>query len=319
MNNDSFGGLGENPFARSLAWAYGVGQRTHASYRERHQETVDIPVISIGNLVVGGTGKTPLTATIARRLAEKTPVAILSRGYGGQEKGPVRVLEDSDPTVAGDEPVELAQAVPTADVWVARNRVLGAREAATEGAEIILLDDGFSYRRLARDVDLLVFDERGMGNGLLLPAGPLRESPASMHRADAVMLRGKAQPPQGWKGPAFRFDVKKAKFVSLWGEAVKKPSEAIAAAGIAWPARFFSGLREQRIRLLGAYGLPDHAAWRLSAIRDLEKTAAGKPIIITAKDAVKVRRHYPEGNWVVAQTTAEIERSFWPWLSERLR
>lgn len=319
MSEDAFGGIGENPLSRAMAWAYGVGQRTHTAYRERHQETVDVPVISIGNVVVGGTGKTPLTAAIARRLCQNGTVAILSRGYGGKERGPVRVLEDSDPVVAGDEPVELAQAVPSADVWVARNRVLGAREAATEGAEFIILDDGFSYRGLARDVDLLVFDERGVGNGLLLPAGPLRESAEAIQRADAVLLRGKAEPPPGWTGPVFRFDVRRARFVSLWGEPVKKPGEAIAAAGIAWPGRFFAGLREQRIRLQGAYGLPDHAAWRLNAIRDLEKNAAGKPIIITAKDAVKVRRHYPEGNWVVAQVTAEVERSFWPWLWERIR
>ncbi len=318
MSERPFEGLGDNPLARSLSWAYRVGQRTHSQYRLRHQEQVDVPIVSIGNIVVGGTGKTPLTAAIGRRLADRHRVAILSRGYGGKERGPLRVLEDSDPYAVGDEPVELANAVPRAEVWVARNRVQGARELETEGAEVILLDDGFAYRSLFRDVDLLVFDERGLGNGLLLPAGPLREDPAAIVRADAVLLRGKAQPPPGWEGPVFRFTVKRSRFTTLWGDNARRPDEAVAAAGIAWPGRFFDSLRDQHIELLGTYALPDHAAWKASLVSDLEKTAAGNPIIITAKDAVKVRPHRPVGNWIVAHVTADIERSFWPWLNKRL-
>ncbi len=180
MSGKPFEGLGDSPLTRGLAWAYGVGQGAHAALRLSGVREVPIPLISIGNIVVGGTGKTPLAGAIANYLGKTRRVAIVSRGYGGNEKGPARVAPDADPRRFGDEPVELASIAKQATVWVARDRIAGARIAMSAGAQTVLLDDGFSYRGLKRDVDLLVFDERGIGNGMLLPAGPLREPPSAI-------------------------------------------------------------------------------------------------------------------------------------------
>jgi tetraacyldisaccharide 4'-kinase len=311
-----FEGIGTNRIAKGLAWAYGVGQRTHAAMRLQAVEQIGAPVISIGNLLVGGTGKTPFTSLVAAHFARTKRVAIVSRGYGGTERGPVLVPPHADPARFGDEPVEFAQLAPEAAVWVARDRVAGAKAAVASGAELILLDDGFGYRSLARAVDLLLFDERGVGNGLLLPAGPLREPLQNMKRADALILRGDAASPPGWAGPVFRFRVGPGPLVNWAGEEVAPPQEAVAAAGIAWPGRFFDGLKERGIRLVKTYPLTDHAPWAPSLARKIERSAKGRPIIITGKDAVKLRHHPPPGNWLVATQSLSVDDAFWPWIEE---
>lgn len=312
-----FEGLGDGAMARSLAWAYGVGQRTHAALRLREVLKVDAPVISVGNLLVGGTGKTPLTAAIAARLAERGPVAIVSRGYGGRERGPLRVTAGDEPYRVGDEPVEMATLVPQAAVWIARDRVAGARAAVAAGAKIVILDDGFGYRSLHRDADLLVFDERGVGNGRLLPAGPLREPVSHALRADVVLLRGTAAPPPGWSGAMFRFRTELGAFIDWRGAPQPQPTAAVAAAGVAWPERFFGALTARGVRLEKTFPLADHVPWAPSLTKRIFDEAGGLPIVITGKDAVKLRRHPPPGLWLTATQTVHLDDAFWPWLAER--
>jgi tetraacyldisaccharide 4'-kinase len=314
-----FEGLGEGAMARGLAWAYGMGQRTHAALRMREVIQAGAPVISVGNLLVGGTGKTPLTAAIAAHLSSRGPAAIVSRGYGGRERGPVRVTAGDDPARVGDEPVEMAALAPQAAVWVARDRVAGARAAVAAGARVIVLDDGFGYRSLHRDADLLVFDERGVGNGRLLPAGPLREPVANVTRAHAVLLRGKAAPPPAWRGPVFHFRAELGGFVDWRGVPQPDPAAAVAAAGIAWPQRFFQALVDRGVRLTQMFPLTDHAPWAPSLAKRISDEAGGLPVIITGKDAVKLRRSPPPGVWLTAVQKVTVDDAFWPWLAERAK
>src|SRR5689334_13067251 len=155
-----------------------------------------VPVVVVGNLTAGGTGKTPLTLWLAEflRARGRTP-GIVSRGYGGHAGAPRRVLPDSDPLACGDEPVLLARR-SGCEVWIGANRVAAARSllASRPACDVVLSDDGLQHYRLARDVELCVVDgERGFGNGWLLPAGPLRESPARLGRADAIVINGGAR------------------------------------------------------------------------------------------------------------------------------
>lgn len=318
MSGKPFEGLGGGWLSRGLAWLYGVGQRKHSEARQRTAQSVAVPIISVGNLIVGGTGKTPVALALAQHLAERASVAIVSRGYGGKVKGPVRVGPEDDPQRFGDEPVEIAQDALDIAVWVARDRVAGAQAAIDAGAQLIILDDGFSYRALRRDVDLLLFDERGIGNGRLLPAGPLREPLTSIRRADAILLRDQAVPPPDYQGPMFRFSVVADGYEDLFGNQVERPAKAWAAAGIAWPDRFFERLARHGIELHGTVALTDHAAWPASLIRRIEQRAGGLPIVVTRKDAVKLRRLRPPGRWLVARVHAEIETAFWAWLDGRL-
>lgn len=311
-----FEGLGTGAVPRGLAWAYGVGSRTHAAIRLRDVRQVSAPVISVGNLLVGGTGKTPVCIAIAEELSKTKRVAVVSRGYGGREKGPYRVMPGADPRLTGDEPVEMAAAVPAAQVWIARDRVAGAEAAVAAGAELVILDDGFGYRGLDRDVDLVIFDERGLGNGLLLPAGPLRESPENVMRADAVLLRGDAAAPQGFTGPVFRFRAVTGALVDWAGREQPKPAKAVAAAGVAWPGRFFEGLAKQGIELTKTFALTDHAPWPPSLTRRIRQAAGDLPVIVTGKDAVKLRLAPPPGPWLVARQRLEVDPAFWPWLAE---
>lgn len=314
MSGKPFEGLG--PGAKGLAWAYSLGQRVHAGVRLQNVERAGVPVISIGNLLVGGTGKTPVATAIAQHFSASRKTAVVSRGYGGRAEGVLQVSAATDPAQAGDEPVEIAVAAPQADVWVSRDRMAGAKAAVQAGAELVLLDDGFGYRGLHRDVDLVIFDERGIGNGLLLPAGPLREPVHALARADAILLRGTAEAPAGWLGPVFRFQVMADGFADWDGNAVAEPVSAVAAAGIGWPDRFFDGLRSKGIELAATFPLTDHAAWPASLVRKISLSAGGRPIIITQKDAVKLRRHRPPGTWIVARQRVEFEAAFWPWIEE---
>src|SRR5258706_14135635 len=153
------------------------------------------PVIIVGNLAVGGTGKTPLVLALVEALrARGLRPGILSRGYGATEAGPRAVKRGDDAARAGDEPLLLAER-SGCPVWIGADRVAAARAllAAHAGCDVVLCDDGLQHYRLQRDFEIAVEDERGLGNGLLLPAGPLREPPG--RRVDATVMNGGAAGP----------------------------------------------------------------------------------------------------------------------------
>ena len=243
------------------------------------------PVICVGNLSAGGSGKTPTALALAERLAElgRRPV-FLSRGYGGEARGPLRVEPGRHAaTTVGDEPLLLAAAAPTV---VARDRAAGAALAATMG-DVIVMDDGFQNPGLAKDLALLVFDGgQGLGNGRCLPAGPLREGlAAGLARADACVLVGPdatGLAPRLAGRPLLRARV----------EPLAPPPDGplLAFAGIGRPEKFFESLRQAGARLAGTRAFPDHHAYRTEELAALRAAAAaaGAGLITTAKDLARL-------------------------------
>jgi tetraacyldisaccharide 4'-kinase len=238
------------------------------------------PVIVVGNLSVGGAGKTPLTAWLAAALgARGFRVGIVSRGYGGRATLPTRVTRDSDPSEVGDEPVLLARRTGVR-VVVARNRLAGARMLAPE-VDLILADDGLQHYRLRRDFEIAVIDgERRYGNDRLLPAGPLRE-PVS-RAVDAVVVNGPATQPG-----EIAMTLEAGDVVSL-GDGTREPlarwagRTVHAVAGIGHPGRFFATLRAAGLAVI-KHPLADHAVIRTGDVT----FGDGLPVLMTEKDAVK--------------------------------
>ncbi len=283
---------GGNPIAaRALVplaalWTWG------ARRRQRRGRPVDcgIPVLCVGNLVVGGSGKTPAALALAERLRHAGLDAhVLSRGYRGRLGGPVRVNPDRH-TVreVGDEALVTARTVPT---WVARNRAAAGWAIAAAGADCLILDDGFQDPALAKDLALLVIDGgQGLGNGRVLPAGPLREPPDDGYRrADAAIVVGedrgnvKATLPAGL--PCIRASIRPAADLrALRGRRV------FAFAGIGQPEKFFRSLREIGAQVVGTRSFPDHHRYRPRDLRQVLAAARAAPAVpvTTTKDHVRV-------------------------------
>ena len=273
-----------------------------------------VPVVSVGNLTVGGTGKTPFVAWLAQRLwKEGRSPAIASRGYGGTAgRGPRVVSRGRGPEVvwreAGDEPFLLARLLPAVPVIVGSDRVAAARHTVALGARVVVLDDGFQHRRLARDVDIVLLDAELPlgGGGRLLPAGSLREPPSSLARADVVVATrcpteaGRAQVERlvrEWnlRAPVFRATHRLAGFVDSGGESVPAPSRAVAFSGIASPRSFFSSLVGAGVEVVVEEPYPDHhdftsADWsHLAALSQRHQAT----LVTTEKDLVRLPHAVP--------------------------
>ncbi|MBO6782096.1 MAG: tetraacyldisaccharide 4'-kinase [Alphaproteobacteria bacterium] len=254
----------------------------------RTPERAAVPVICIGNVVAGGAGKTPVAIAVAEMLA-KREVAFLSRGYGGRERGPVRVDPAAhDARAVGDEPLLLARHGPT---WVSANRPAGARAATGEGAGLIVMDDGFQNPSLHKDVSILVFDgETGIGNGHVMPAGPLRETlDAGFARADAAVIVGEDRT---------RLSERIGSRVPVFAARLQPTPEAeglsgrrvLAFAGIGRPEKFFRTLAEMGCDVVATHAYADHAPYDAERIMRLcEDAAAADAIpVTTEKDLVRL-------------------------------
>lgn len=287
-------------------FAAGVQARTAARARGwlRPERVPGLRVISVGNVQVGGAGKTPVVRALAERLVRRgQPVAILSRGYGRTATGDVRVEGPPwpEPERCGDEPLMLARSLPSATVWVGPDRLRLAGLAARCGAAVALLDDGFQHWRLARDVDLVVVDEAvGLGNGHLLPRGPLREPAWALGRATLLWVRASETPvavPWPERVPRVRARHRPRDLVAPGGE-VHAPDalrgrRVVGFAGIGRPTAFRRTLEGLGAEVVAFGDFPDHHRFGEGELRALERqaSAAGAWLVTTEKDAVRC----PEG------------------------
>jgi tetraacyldisaccharide 4'-kinase len=289
------------------AVAYGTAMAVRNRLYDRgwlSAERVPARVLAVGNLTVGGCGKTPTALWLASRLAARgRRVAIVARGYGKRRRGVVVVGTGGVPRVGpaegGDEAVLLARRF--AGPVVTGERRVDAAALAVErfGVDTIVLDDGFQHRALARDADLVLVPEAGLPPRLL-PAGPLREPPTALARAQAVLAVGRAgafppRPAVPPGVPAFRGRfVPTALVVATDGRWREEPlaqlagRRVVAAAGIARPAAFAALLEAAGASVVRAIAFPDHCPYDAVTLRDLAAAAAGAEIVVTEKDLVKL-------------------------------
>jgi tetraacyldisaccharide 4'-kinase len=288
-----------------LSWLFrlmvGLRRRTYERGWLRSLR-VGRPVVIIGNLTVGGTGKTPLVAWLATELASRgLKPGIVSRGYGGGGTAPRLVQPSDDWRQVGDEPLLLCQRT-RCPVVVAADRVAAARLLVERGVDVILADDGLQHLRLARDCEIVVVDAaRGLGNGELLPAGPLREPVSRLGSADAIVVNGFSKLEIAPAALHMSLVPGEISGVTEQARASRHPpapgAKVHAVAGIGNPARFFSSLRAEGFQVL-EHAFADHHPY---AEGELE-FGDGLPVLMTEKDAVKCRAFANPRLWYVPVT-----------------
>ena len=327
----------------ALSWCYGAAAALHrAAYERGFAQPARLPckVISVGNLVVGGSGKTPLAAWIAAQLhARGKRVALASRGYGGKPREAVHVVSDGTrvlegAAVVGDEALLLAHLAPGVPVLVARRRELaGLRAIALFDTEVLVLDDGFQHHALARDVNLVAFAQDGLGNGAVLPRGPLREAIHALARADAILVTGGALPaddeariaraaPQ-----AARFSVLRTprELRALGASRAPEPASALAGrevgvlSALARPRALRETVEALGARVVAERVFADHHAY---TPRDVAGLAAEAPLWVTSeKDAIKLAPEWLRGadlRVLALETSVAEPEKFLAWLDKRL-
>ena len=272
-----------------------------------------VPVVVVGNITIGGTGKTPLIVALAKALEQRGFVpGIVSRGYGGSERGPYLLTGDDDPAIVGDEPSLIRQSgVPVA---IGRERPEAAKLLVEAGCDVILADDGLQHYRLGRDVEICVIDgERRLGNAHLLPAGPLREPADRLDKVDFIVVNGGA--PTGREiamqlEGGVAVNMHDPSRIAPLADFAGRPAHAVA--GIGNPARFFASLSAQGIAVHG-HPFADHHAFT----RDDFTFADGCPVLMTDKDAVKCRRFARE-NWWRVPVRAVLPEPFYDAVAQRI-
>ncbi len=271
-------------------------------------ERLPVPVIVVGNISVGGTGKTPLVLWLANRLHESGfRPGIVSLGYGGTNKLPLAVLANSEATVCGDEPVLLARH-GNCPVWIGRDRVAAARALldANPICNVIISDDGLQHYRLARDAEIAVIDgARGLGNGLLLPAGPLRELPSRLNEVDAVVVRGPTGQvsSQHYTMTLAPIGLRNLNDINRCVDARHfKDLRVHAVAGIGNPQQFFDTLTQMGIAHT-PHTFGDHHAFVAPDVAFDDCDA----VVMTEKDAVKCERYAADNQWAL-QVDAYVDK-----------
>ena len=248
-----------------------------------------LPVICVGNLTAGGSGKTPIAIAVAEMLrARGHKPCFLTRGYGGSERGPALASRGHAASVMGDEALLLARAAPTI---VARDRMAGAKLAREKGASVLVMDDGHQNFALRKTLSLVVVDaETGFGNGRQIPAGPLREPVRQgLARADAVVLAGDGVPDlKGYSGPVLRAHLK-ADGTAFAGQ------DVFAFAGIGRPEKFTASLEAGGAHLTGSCFFDDHHPYTDDEITQLRMVAGEAMLVTTEKDFVRLSVQQREG------------------------
>lgn len=293
-----------------FSWLYGVISRRRRLRLTAKAERLPVPVIVVGNISLGGTGKTPFVIWLVERLREwgYTP-GVISRGYGGQAlQYPMAVHGESNPMYCGDEPLLMARRlnVPLA---IDPDRCAAARFllAQNPNVDVLIADDGLQHYRLARDLEICIIDgTRGLGNGELLPAGPLREVPARLSEVQLAVVNG-----GGWRGKAPEhadmflrmtdantFAGARQPLTTLEGQTVH------AVAGIGNPERFFGQLRRQGIKVI-PHAFPDHHSFSANDLNFGDRY----PVLMTEKDAVKCTT-FAQPHWHFVPVVADLHADY---------
>lgn len=305
-----YGGVAPGPGLRLLARVYGWVSARQRRRRRARQVEVGVPVLVVGNLVAGGSGKTPLVIALAQALAARGwRPGIVSRGHGRRGSAPLLVGPETPAALAGDEPRLIAERTGL-PVFVDRDRVAAARCAREAGCTLVIADDGLQYLQLARRIEIEVIDgDRRHGNGRLIPAGPLRE-PAGRAVDFTVCNGGPGRPGE------VEMRLVPAEAVAI-GTGERRPLAGFigrpvhAMAGIGHPARFFAMLRAAGLDLV-EHAFPDHHAYRREDFAGMPG-----PRLMTEKDAVKCRGIAPPDTWAVP-VHAALPQDFLDALAERL-
>ncbi len=266
-----------------LGWLYGASVAMKA--RKAQPFTPAVPVICVGNLTAGGSGKTPIALAVGKALiAGGHKVFFLTRGYGGALAGPLVIHPHHNPAEVGDEALLLAQTAPTI---LAQDRAQGAQLAVAQGASVIVMDDGHQNFSLGKSLSLVVLGD--MGNGLMIPAGPLREPMAlGLARANAVVVMPEGAAPPGFTGPVLQ-----ARLVADGtGFAGKR---VFAFAGIGRPEKFTASLQEVGAVITGTRFFADHHPYDMADIAGLKLAAKDAGLVTTAKDYVRLPEHLRGG------------------------
>ena len=313
------------PWLAPFGAAFGAGAALRARLYARgllRRHTLDGPVISVGNLAVGGRGKTPLVARVASILRDAGErVAVLSRGYGGASRGEALLVSDGEAVlaaadVAGDEPALLAGLLPGVVVAVAARRVDAGRLVEKRfGRCVHVLDDGFQHLALHRDLDLVAIEAVDLA-GRPMPAGDLREHPAALARADVVLLAariGAPLPPGLDAGRTLRWHRRSLGFASPAGSARPMPARAFVVSAIAAPERVAADLAALGCRVVGQVAYRDHhrfTARELEAAAAAARAAGADAVVTTEKDAVRLAASGDGAGpaWTAAAPTLVVHR-----------
>jgi tetraacyldisaccharide 4'-kinase len=314
-----YGGTAPPLSLRLLALLFDAARRLHAALHAsglRRTQRLRVPVVVVGNITAGGTGKTPLTIALAEALrARGFRPGVISRGYGGRAHAAQTVATDSDPLVVGDEACLIARATGVPVAIAHRRADAGRLLIERDAVDVLIADDGLQHRALARDIEICVVDGvRRFGNGRLLPAGPLREPTGRLEKVDFVVCNGGT--PEAGEVP---MTLAAAQAVSLSGAEQQRPlsdfagQRVHAVAGIGNPARFFTQLRALGIEPI-EHAFADHHAFTRADIvfgDDL-------PVLMTEKDAVKCRAFADARHWSVP-VRAVLPQAFFDEAAGRLR
>ena len=323
---------------RWLLWPMSIVYRMIVAFRRSYlqrfsQQQFSVPIIVVGNLTVGGVGKTPLVIALARQLrARGVRVGIVSRGYGARvEYFPYEVNGESDAAFVGDEPLLLAKKT-ACPVVIAPKRIDAVQYLLDKHqSEVIISDDGLQHYAMGRAIEIVVIDGlRGMGNGLCLPAGPLREGVNRLQQADFIVINGALSPQdkgdalwemllkRGLSSKSYQMDLLPGALTSLLeGKLItlaelKYPVAAVAAIGN--PQRFFATLRALGV-VFNAYLFADHHRFRPEELRLAEKM-----VVMTEKDAVKCQPFATDTMYFLP-VEAKVDDKFWDalWMHKQLQ